>query len=211
MNKISWQNSSLQSSEKSRTAAPSSTEKNNLYTIQKYKILDSLILTFRRFFEQGHTFSAGDSIHSVIERKSRKQSVFTQKQWVNLIGSAKEENPYEVQSMEQNDIKDFAEIASLFDWTKMKTQRVKELVFDLTHNSLVRVRYDNFESELQTPQIFKKGMDYRDILENVVLPPAYKNKFPLEAKKAKDIKKMLVKYYIPDDGESHEWYINEIL
>ncbi|XP_073948647.1 uncharacterized protein [Choristoneura fumiferana] len=59
------------------------------------------------FFEVGHSQSEGDSMHALIERKKKNQSIYVPSQWVTLIKCAKSTGkPYNITELSQNKIYD---------------------------------------------------------------------------------------------------------
>ena len=93
-------------------------------------------------------------MHSTIERQCRKKEIFTQEQWGINMEKAKIDNPYRVNHITQSDIKNFGELSSQFNRSKIPIMQVKEIIFDPNNEDRVSVRYNDFEYPLHPAPIF---------------------------------------------------------
>ena len=59
------------------------------------------------YLEKGHTEMEVDSAHSVIERKIRKRPIYSPSNYVEVMASACETNPYKVKYVDHSFFKDF--------------------------------------------------------------------------------------------------------
>lgn len=73
-----------------------------------------------KFLIPGHTMMECDSMHSAIEFAQRHLAIYSMHEWVNVLQSARKQNPYKVKLMSFGDFKDLKTLAS-----KMVTNRNK--------------------------------------------------------------------------------------
>ena len=64
------------------------------------------------FFEPGHSQNEGDSIHSSIERASRKVTVMFPEEWVGIIKMAQPNNPLNVRRLSHRDFRNYKALAA---------------------------------------------------------------------------------------------------
>jgi len=68
-----------------------------------------------RWLVKGHTQMECDSVHARIEKKTRKQSIFTPMQWLGHIGTAKVKKPaYKVKQATKGTTLSFKELGPYF-------------------------------------------------------------------------------------------------
>lgn len=69
------------------------------------------------FLEPGH--NEGDSVHTRIEKAAKRKEIFDLVEWVQLIKTAKVEEPqYQVELLKRCDIKNFHDLVSKQNWEK---------------------------------------------------------------------------------------------
>lgn len=67
-------------------------------------------------------------MHALIERKSRKKNIFSQKQWRNIMETAKNKNPYNVSELEQSNIFNFSALGEGMNWEKILISQLHEIL-----------------------------------------------------------------------------------
>jgi hypothetical protein len=75
-----------------------------LYALQKS---DHLRTINQKYMESGHSEMEGDSVHSMIERASRKIPIYSPECWYNLVRTARPQKPYIVEEYTYGDWLDF--------------------------------------------------------------------------------------------------------
>ncbi|KAL7297089.1 hypothetical protein TKK_0009514 [Trichogramma kaykai] len=166
--------------------------------LYKVKIVHS------NFLEVGHTQSAGDSMYACIENYTKHKKLYTQQQWGNAMAASCVKRPYEVIHLKQSGIYDFKIFSSSFKWRSVAISNVREIIFDPSMKSSVRISYD-FE-KITPANIFKTSNDYESLVENFVLSCAYDKKLQLPPKKQQDLKTMVEKNWI--SPRHHDFYLN---
>lgn len=148
------------------------------------------------YFEVGHSQNSGDSMHSVIETKSKNQEIFTQDKWVEIIHEACKK-PYIINQIQFNDIFDFHQPAALFPWKNAKISKIREIVF--LPNNLIQIKYDNYYNPYKDFKFFD-DVKFDEIYNSgIFLQQAYVGKIPLEPGKIKDIKELIQRGIIPSE------------
>ena len=77
----------------------------------------------QKYLEKGHTQNENDSMHSTIERSSRKIEIYSTAEWAAVIRCACKKNPYKVQMMDQANFYDFKQLSEnlkKFEYTTEK-------------------------------------------------------------------------------------------
>ena len=68
---------------------------------------------FHRFLEVGHTQNEGDSMHALIDRKSKGVTIFSSQDWITIVKTEKiEKKPYIVVEIKREHIYDFKDLAN---------------------------------------------------------------------------------------------------
>ena len=177
----------------------------------------NIILDIKRFLEVGHTQNAGDSMHSTIETYCKHRNIYTPEHWGQMIMKARtnERGPYKVIHIQQEDIKEFSEIAKTFSWEKSGIAQIREFHVDPNDPKLAYARH-NYNETPKVANIFRKSLHGKNFsintireheverLQDVELNPAYTEKLPLSKKKIDDFEKVLQKDWIP--RLYHEYY-----
>ena len=78
-----------------------------------------------KYLEKGHTQNEGDSIHAIVERASRKISIYSPSQWSAVIKTARLAQPYIVKDMSLQDFFDFKELSNLIRNFDMNSENEK--------------------------------------------------------------------------------------
>lgn len=142
---------------------------------------------------KGHTQTAGDSMHSVIERAARRKEIFCQDQWCEIIRSAKVSIPkYELKQMNQDNIFDFKKLVNAKKWKKISISRIR--LFKATETTLSYA--ESFSEE-------EKLIDLQDSAEPTEL--AYHCLLSINPDKKKDLEDLMRANLIPE--EFHNFFI----
>ena len=103
------------------------------------------------FLEKGHTQNENDSVHSVIERRSRRIPIHTKDQWYQTVRVARAKQPYKVVEMKRPDFVDFKPLGSEMknfndctDGSRLDWRNIRVMHFDKDrpHKMMVKVDYD---------------------------------------------------------------------
>ena len=153
------------------------------------------------FFEPGHSQNAGDSMHAMIEKKSRGQDIFTQDQWCEIIKNAVKKKPYEVKELNGYDILNFSLIAEKRKWKNLQISKVRE--FCVLPRSDAVYYSKKYEKVLKTVDLrFPRLENTYNAFE--ILQPKYTGRLKLSEEKKNDLKKMCELLYVPI--ECHYFY-----
>ncbi|KAJ0177658.1 hypothetical protein K1T71_006531 [Dendrolimus kikuchii] len=148
---------------------------------------DNLDIT-HRFLVVGHTQNEGDSIDSVIERKTRNVLIYTPDQWTLAFKMATDNaKPYIVKEITQSHVFDFKPCLAFFDnWKKNPPG-------NLSSKDLFLINYKNAfeESAYKTIQCLRSNT--RTSVQNLTkkfdgLNVAYSSLLPIDKNKFKDYK-----------------------
>lgn len=161
-----------------------------------------------RFLEVGHTQNEGDSVHSVIEGASKKKTIYTPDQWVNLIRWAKTSGEaYRVKEMALTDIFNYRPLLDGKNWTKnddgekVVWSKVKEVHITKNNYNVIKYKYE-LGAEYKTITTLKKSRrGKKTTLESDVQPT---NTSPIKVKndKYKDLVSMCDSKIIPEEYHS---------
>ena len=171
-----------------------------MYTIaaKKWKVDIS-----HRFFETGQTQNEADSMHARIEIEAARREIFSEEEWKQIIRSAKQEGEsYEIFELRNADVLDFSQLVQQQNWKKatggsnVKWSKVREVTAN-HQTGLVYVRYDlKIADRLTIDPNSELAVPIAD-LGSYQVPSAYKKKFPLPLKKARDIRDLCRDMAIP--------------
>lgn len=169
-----------------------------LYTMF-YSLAMRLKLTIiHRYLEKGHTQMECDSVHARVEKKIKKQEIFTPSQYYGFMRTAKVKKPiYKVHEVKQNEIFNYRTLAKHMNWSKVPISKVREIIFGPTAPGVVK-----YKVEWTGPQIEKQIL-VRHVGRNVrweTVKPAksYNVKIPLKPKLVKDLQWYVKKGHIPE-------------
>lgn len=102
-----------------------------------------------RFSEVGHTHNEGDSMHALIERKSKAISIFSPADWITIIKSAKStKQPYVVIEVQQEHIFDLKDLVNKQFWEldvkgkKIALSKIREIYVKGDCENTVLFKYD---------------------------------------------------------------------
>lgn len=102
----------------------------------------------------GHTQSVGDTVHSVIEKASRKRTIFTQDEWATIIENAKVTEPkYTVHQITQNEIFDFSTESNSTFWKNLKVSQISSIT--VYPNQKIKCCYDYAEESIEITKVPK--------------------------------------------------------
>ncbi|KAK3931959.1 Anoctamin-5 [Frankliniella fusca] len=168
-----------------------------LYSMYYLATMKFNIKITHRYLEKGHTQMECDSIHALIERKTKNIDIFTPAQWYGNIRSAKVQQPaYVVREVEQKDVFSFKTIANYFQWSKVPISKVCEVKFDCSLPEFISYKLQ-FEAVSSTCRVIpqKKGRPVN--WKTLKLDLAHSAPIPLKPKLVLDLKWFLKKDLIP--------------
>ena len=158
------------------------------------------------FFVTGHSQNEGDSIHSLIEKKSKTKPVYTPAQWAQRIRDAKKSKPQlKVYEVSKDFFRDFKKVAAKLINFEVNTSRervkwlqIRRVQILKAEPNLVRVFYDFTESysTLNLLQKNRRSIDIHDPAA-VALVNAYSEHNKISAEKYKDLVCLCDKNIIP--------------
>lgn len=161
-----------------------------------------------RFLEKGHTQNEGDSVHSTIERNSRRQEIYSQEEWCSVIKTARTgKHPYVVTEITQDQIFNVKDIIKDQNWAtddqerKVAWSKIRELTVDFQKPFQVNFRYD-FEGIEHTMFINKNRQLVN--LKTLQLQKAYDSTIPVPILKVKDLLSLCNNGTIPT--KYHDFY-----
>ncbi|KAK3932687.1 Ribosomal protein S12 methylthiotransferase [Frankliniella fusca] len=161
-----------------------------------------------RYLEKGHTQMECDSVHALIERKTRNQDIYTPMQWYGHILSAKVKKPsYTVFRVQQEHLLSFKELASgSFKWDKVPISKVCEIVLDCEAPGKVCYKR-NFDDPDTVFDVFlkKPGRPYNWLTFSP--PRAYDRLLQLKPKLVEDLKYFLKHNLIPENSRAYYEHI----
>ena len=164
-----------------------------------------------RFLESGRTHNEGDSVHSVIERKKKKATIYTPQQYYTLVRMAKSSGPpFQVHEMETANFFDFKRLAAgknyqldkAEDGSKVAWNQIKELEVNSENMNKIFLRYSHDDCETITINLTprRRGRTRPDTTQ---LQCTYQGPQPIAQAKMKDLQK-LKKSIIP--AQYHHFY-----
>ncbi|XP_061723773.1 uncharacterized protein LOC133530002 [Cydia pomonella] len=180
-----------------------------MYACWKYNI--SIV---HRFMVVGHTQNEGDSMHALIERKTKNINIYTPEQWYMAMRMAKTEKPYEVIEVSQDSIFDFKACLKLFSNWKKGTNKQTVMwsqmceIF-ISHEEPFKINYKyTFEQEYESiecasiKQTRSRLSELEVGLNNITV--AYQAPLPIDKQKLKDLNDLCKTGTIP--AKYHEFY-----
>ena len=103
--------------------------------------------------------------------------------------------PYDIKHLKQDIIFEFSDLANNFYWRKVQISKVREICIDPSKNT-IKIKYD-LRKPAQIADVFKKDVNYSNLINNLTLRPAYNGKIQLSEKKIKDLTIMVQQKWIP--------------
>ena len=155
-----------------------------------------------RFFVPGHSFMASDSDFALIEKRKKHETVYTCKQWADVIRRAKVNNPFTVQYMEKEDFLSFADLTSCFTNRKkldngenFLISKMTMMEHDVRKPGVINTSYSysGMADGLMSISIKKRGRDPN--LRGLNFIGKYPNGRKIKEAKLRDLEKMMP--YIP--------------
>lgn len=166
-----------------------------LYSMLAKIAVDYQVKITQRYLVKGHTETAGDSIHSTIDRAIKNKEIFTEDQYCQIFRTCKTQTPYyEVHQMSQDEIFDLKPFSCQSFWAKMKILQISEIVFN--RNKTIECKY-SFDSEAKI---------YPAQYNDSNFTKSYSGKLKLDKEKKKDIETTLKNLDIP--AIYHNYYKN---
>ena len=171
------------------------------YAVRMYDI-DSIV---HNFLEVGHTQNENDSVHSSIERVSRRASIYTPDQWSAVISTARADKPYIVTDMQMEDFCDFKEMSNCVrnfgvdedgntvKWTKICSMEFTKKEPDTMH---FRYLYDQ-DPPKKCLKLMKRARHTRQSIQSMPLRQLRSTYIPLSVAKFNDLRKLCDKELIP--------------
>lgn len=144
-----------------------------------------------RFLECGHTQNEGDSMHSAIESAARDKDLFTPDEWINVMESARSDNPYEVIKVTQDLVFDLKDLVShmntkkTVDGTLVPWSKIREVKFSNSDSHKLYFKV-NFDDEYSLVDLQCYGTSAVD-LTKYVLKNAYDDNLGVPAAKLRDL------------------------
>lgn len=180
-----------------------------VYAMLLWLSVTSVIKICHTFLEPGHTYNEGDSVHATIERAAKRKEIFDLNEWVELIESAKVEEPaYQVKLLKRNDIKDFKDLVMKQNWEKDTTgkkiswNKVKVVEAGYDGDGIVGIRYSYDGPKILLDTTQRRGHPVN--LKTYRPPCAYKETIPIKEKTLKHLQELCRGQNIP--AKYHPFY-----
>ncbi|XP_055705258.1 uncharacterized protein LOC129803000 [Phlebotomus papatasi] len=165
-----------------------------------------------RYLERGHTQNEADSVHALIERKTKNQTIFVPNQWYSLIRNAKKkEAPYEVEEMCMEDFLTFKILLEGANTTKNSKKenvpwlKIREIQVQKSNPFTLLYKTD-FEQEANEiklcdvssyQKLRKSKKPMPKLMTLKTIPQIRQGKKPISAEKHKDLMNLVNKSVIP--------------
>jgi hypothetical protein len=129
----------------------------------RQSVLDSeLEIVDQKFLTSGHTQMEVDAIHSSIERLKKNVTIYTPRDWVNIIKLARRKKPYKVNELTYRNFIDFKNIAEELQMSlkidemgqQVKWNEICHLRIAKEEPQKVYYKYD-FEEDFRSIRIIK--------------------------------------------------------
>lgn len=181
----------------------------NLTTLFLYASSKFNIKIVHTFLEKGHTYNAADTVHSLIERKTRPLQIHIPSMWYDSIAAAKrsKQHPIVLVKVTQDMIFDWKDLAdklyldkdvhkSSIPWIK-----IRQISFDGSkpHEFQFKVNFDDEFVSVSTKSVGRPVNFNSYELKNV-----YQGTLPISKLKHKDLMHYCERKYIP--VEYHDYY-----
>ncbi|KAE8737665.1 hypothetical protein FOCC_FOCC016869 [Frankliniella occidentalis] len=161
-----------------------------------------------RYLEVGHTHMEVDSVHATIESSVKNTDIFVPSQWYAAMRMAKKKPPaYEVKEITQNEIFDFAPLASYQSWEKLKTSQFKEIIIDGAKPGIIKYKTE-YDQESISFNIFKKTSGRPVNWKTIPLKKKYTAKIPLRPNELSDLQALCRSGAIP--SAYHQYYLETL-
>ena len=176
-----------------------------------------------KYLVRGHTYLPNDRDFSHIEKRKATAQVFLPNQWEDVITSARQKNPYQVQRMTADLFFDYSVLEKQYTKRKQDTSKKPVLISKVTwmnfgqtitkangqevvekHPNEVWLRYSYDESEKWSKLSLLKGRQKTRPNVDVSLPCMHPNGHAINPKKIADLQKMVP--YLPP--EHRQFYLD---
>ena len=152
------------------------------------------------FFESGHSQNEGDSIHSSIERASKKLTVTSPDEWVGIIKVAQSANPLALKRLTHRDFKSFKELATKFFSNVPKTCDGEKVMISMAKFITIRdgevsVSNDYHQNKCVQMRLRRGWNEYE-------LKGKYREPIGVSDKKKKDLMQLCKSFAIPPTAHS---------
>lgn len=162
------------------------------------------------YLEKGHTWNAADTVHSVIETKTRPCEIYSPQQWYDKIAVAKrKKTPMKVIKVTQD---------MIFDWKDLRTKLQLDVNTDkgrIPRQTLRQVGVDGeednrffyrteFGDSISFVSTMKRGRPVN--VKEFTPSKAYSSVLPISKEKYDDLRYYCENKLIP--GEFHQFYLN---
>ncbi|RVE40000.1 hypothetical protein evm_015350 [Chilo suppressalis] len=164
-----------------------------------------------RFLETGHTQNEGDSMHALIEKRSKNVTIHSPEDWISIVKTAKKagSKQYDVTEVIQENIYNFKEFAKHLQWekdmdgNKVGLSKIRELYVNSNLDPVVEFKH-HFSEESKRLDV-TSGTGGRSInLSSYTLKKAYRGLLPIDKAKLADLKALCARNLIP--SEKHAFY-----
>ena len=96
----------------------------------------------------GHTQNENDSVHTTIERVSRRTCLYAPQQWSAIIATANSKKSYIVTDMQTTDLYDFKETSNCIrnfevteDGDRIRWTKIRSMSFSAENPDIMHIRY----------------------------------------------------------------------
>lgn len=166
-------------------------------------VVKNKITVEQKYLERGHTQMECDSIHSCVERKIKKKSVFVPQNYVDFIREARPEKPYQVKYLDHTFFKDFTTLGH-YPSIRPGSGSGSAVVTDI--RILKYLPEGNIQFKLgYTDEIFQdipkpRATRTRKPEESDTVPNLYRNRISIKKKKYQHLQEL--KSVVPQDYQS---------
>ena len=161
-----------------------------------------------KYLEKGHTQNENDSMHSAIERSSRKIEIYSTAEWAAVIRCACRKKPFKVQMMDQTNFYDFKQLSENlknFEYTTEKERvtwkniRVISLSDEHKFSFFLKYHYDSDFHSVSLLGLYSTRSDARAEIDmsKIKLNQLRENLIPVSAEKYDDLVSLCVNDIIP--------------
>jgi len=156
------------------------------------------------YLDVGHTQNENDTVHSTIERVSRRASLYTPEQWSAVIATASSKKSYNVTDMQVKDFLDFKtasqcvrNFAVTEDGDRVRWNKLCSMSFSSQNPDKMHIRY-KFDKDSTCVDLVKTPRETRKSRHtSLQLKQLYSKALPLPAAKYKDLMTLCQKKLIP--------------
>lgn len=180
-----------------------------MYACWKYNITIT-----HRFLVVGHTQNEGDSMHALIEKRTKNVEIYTPEQWHMAIRMAKAAKPYKVTEVSQELIFDFKSCLPLFNnwkkgtngenvmWNQMCEIHITEEPFKINYKYTFEDDTSHSIECFSSKNTRNRQNELTIGLNNITV--AYHEPLPIDKEKYKDLNHLCRTGIIP--AQHHDFY-----